>query len=73
MNVKARGGRRRQPRYYYMKERGEDNLVKYITEFSGYQFEQRDCKSEVQRRIESIRLAGLKVDEAIQEIKGKWG
>jgi hypothetical protein len=56
-----------------MKERGENDLVRYITEFSGYQFEKRDCRSEVQRRIESMRLAGLKVDEAIREIKGKWG
>jgi len=60
--VNIRGGKR-QPRYYYHKERGAVNMMKYL--------EEMPKRSPVEQMIEKMREAAFRCDEVLREAKEK--
>lgn len=70
ITVRIRGGKR-QPRYYYHKERGANDLVRYLTQQSRDD-EPQDCRSKAQRMIDELTLACRQADELIASIAERW-
>ena len=72
LTVRIRGGKR-QPRYYYHKDRGAENIVRFLTEPPlSQEPEKRDPRSEVQKRIDELLLACRRTDELIASIVERW-
>jgi len=67
LTVRIRGGKR-QPRYYYHKDRGAESLVRYLTDPPLREPEKRDTRSEIQKKIDELLLACRRTDELIANI-----
>lgn len=65
--VRIRGGKR-QPRYYYHKERGAENLIRYLEQSK----DRRDTRTEVQKVIDGLLQATKQTDDLIDSVLARF-
>lgn len=63
VSVRIRGGKR-QPRYYYLKDRGAEDMVRYMSE----EKRKESSRSEVQKRIDEMVCSAQRVADELRDI-----